>query len=372
MKTVLLINEDAQFLHAASQIVARGGLHPLKAEDSASGLTMAEAHLPDVVVSAVTMSGLDGLALLDRLRAQPITASIPVIFLMTSAERPLRRRLMAHGADDALQRPFSAEDLIAAIRARIERSRQFEERLAESLALMQRDVARRVAHELRTPLISIQFAKDLIARQGGQISADDLHIMLDALGEGANRLNHLVEQTVLLTQLDSGALNPENIRSTGMVTPLWPVAAAAIDLARRFAFRNRGCLLDSEVRDAEALVRTNSPALKHALAEILANAINFTTSHVRFTLWSAHDQCWITVADDGPGMPTETLIQLGRDFFQPDRETKEQQGLGLGLAIARRIIVAHDGSLDVQSTVGRGTQVTIKLPAVPLGHSARA
>ncbi len=72
----------------------------------------------------------------------------------------------------------------------------------------------------------------------------------------------------------------------------------------------------------------------------------------------------ISIVDEGPGIPERRLDEALEGFSQLDRETTEQQGMGMGLALAERIIEAHGGTLDILSIVGKGTQVTVALPMV--------
>jgi signal transduction histidine kinase len=73
---------------------------------------------------------------------------------------------------------------------------------------------------------------------------------------------------------------------------------------------------------------------------------------------------WVTITDQGIGIPADQIAQAMGDFQQINRENHEQQGLGLGLPLARRIIELHQGTMQLDSVIGKGTQITISLPAV--------
>jgi signal transduction histidine kinase len=105
-------------------------------------------------------------------------------------------------------------------------------------------------------------------------------------------------------------------------------------------------------------------ALKHALAEVITNALNFSpqSGEVVVTQWEANGYAWLTITDHGPGIPEDRLKLTLKEYEQLDRKTQEQQGMGLGLPLANRIIEAHSGMLQINSVVGSATRVTIKLP----------
>jgi two-component system sensor histidine kinase KdpD len=221
-----------------------------------------------------------------------------------------------------------------------------------------------VTHELRTPLVSIMMVQDVIGRQIGQLSPGQVQELLEILNTGSKRLLHLVEQMVYFTQLETAALSPGQIDEHGQLIQLWQLLPAAIDLGRQFAFRSRDSSIRFQEHDPEAAVFVNLPALKHALAELIANALNFTPTGCEVTLsgWQAEGFAWITILDQGPGIPSDQLERIFDTFYQVNRETQEQQGIGMGLPLSRRIIEVHGGTLQLNSLIERGTQITVGLP----------
>ena len=126
MKKILVIDDEDSFRFAVTKALRRQGYETLEASSGREGLQMALAELPDLVVSDVNMEGLDGVALLKSLRAQPATSLMQVI-LMTGATDALGiRQGMEQGADDYLAKPFSMEALSAAVRARLERQQEIQ------------------------------------------------------------------------------------------------------------------------------------------------------------------------------------------------------------------------------------------------------
>jgi signal transduction histidine kinase len=85
---------------------------------------------------------------------------------------------------------------------------------------------------------------------------------------------------------------------------------------------------------------------------------------VNVTQWRANGNIWVSITDNGSGIPPGKLAVALEEFQQIDRENREQQGIGMGLPLAKRIIEIHSGKLEIQSIVGKGTQVVIGLPIV--------
>lgn len=123
MKTILIIEDDAQTRENLEIILEMEGFSVRLAADGRSGLVLAKSARPDLIVCDVSMPEMDGSEVLRQLRRDAPTANIPFIFLTAQGERHQQRAGMNLGADDYLCKPLEAEDLLAAVRARLQRQR---------------------------------------------------------------------------------------------------------------------------------------------------------------------------------------------------------------------------------------------------------
>ena len=138
----------------------------------------------------------------------------------------------------------------------------------------------------------------------------------------------------------------------------------AVDQARRFiadGYRRQVQMMES---DRMTTIVADIPSLKHAFAEVIGNALKFSDhdNPVVLSQWIEDDVLLIQIEDHGVGIPAEQLDQVFDAFMQVNRETHEQQGVGLGLWLASNIIQLHHGKLDINSTLNEGTRVLIQLP----------
>jgi signal transduction histidine kinase len=174
----------------------------------------------------------------------------------------------------------------------------------------------------------------------------------------------MIDQMIFFTQLEAGTLTREYVQESGGPAQIWAILTSSVSLAREFIYRNRDATVRIDQRDGDISVMCHLQALKHAFAELVTNAINFSPedSEVLISEWVADGAIWINIVDQGSGMTDQQLNSAFQDFYQIDRETKEQQGMGLGLPLARRIVEAHNGMLQLTSIVGKGTQVILQLP----------
>jgi signal transduction histidine kinase len=319
---------------------------------------------PDLIICDVMMPKLDGYQVLRALRQNPRTALIPFIFLTAKADRTDLRAGMELGADDYLSKPFSSEELLESINARLERRTVASEARSRKLEEVKLSLAQLVANELRTPLVSMRMVQDIIARQVGLLQPAQMQEFFEALGSGSRRLTHLVEQMVYLTQLEVGALSREGINEQGRAVPTGQVLTGAVDLGRRFAQSQASSPINLQIHDPDAVILADVHALKHALAELIANALDVSPdgSEVTVEEWQADSSVWIGIADQGPGISPEQLERVFGEFRAINEVLPDQRGAGLGLPLARRIIEAHSGTLTLNSVIDQGTQAALSLP----------
>ncbi|MCP8939121.1 DUF4118 domain-containing protein [Alsobacter sp. SYSU M60028] len=214
-----------------------------------------------------------------------------------------------------------------------------------------------VSHDLRTPLAVILGAATSLRELGPAmppVARDDL---LASIEDEAGRLSRLVASLLDMTRVEAGAL---------VVRPDWvdldDVLRAACERARR---AHPGLRVETERRDAPALVRVDETLLGQTLFNLLDNAaIHGGGGVVRLRAWVEQDALLLAVSDDGPGVPSSEQAAIFEKFRRGTRETGRGEGTGLGLAVARGMVVATGGALTLRSPVadGRGACFEIRLP----------
>lgn len=124
MTTILLIEDHAPLRRNLHDILVLEGFQVLEAGDGPTGLAMAKAHLPNLIICDIMLPGMDGLEILAALRSHAATRSLPFVFLTAKGDPPDIRAGMNLGADDYLPKPVSSVDLLSAIRSRLARATQ--------------------------------------------------------------------------------------------------------------------------------------------------------------------------------------------------------------------------------------------------------
>jgi two-component system, sensor histidine kinase and response regulator len=362
-RTVLVIDDDTQVLTSIQGALQSRNFAIILAENGSEGLRLARSERPDLVISDVHMASGDGYSVLESLRADPATRTIPFILMTGRAGFPGMRRGMDLGADDYLTKPFSMGELFAAVEARFQRQAALREHAETTLADLRVKLSLMLPHELNTPLTGILATGEMLQFKARELAPADLIEVGEGLLESGCRLQRLIQkfllfsETELLLRTHAHPLLREG-RSFAVQT--------AVDSAARQAARRHARPEDLELDIPEGASAVLNPELMFKIVDELAdNAFKFSTagSVVRVSGQMDEDILEISITDHGRGMKREEIAAVG-PYVQFNREEHEQQGTGLGLIIAKRIVELHGGTLSIRSKPGSQTRVSVRVRAV--------
>jgi len=364
MVTILIIEDEQTLLESIAEMLSLQGYDVIKANNGRRGIDIAFEHRPDLIVCDIAMPEMDGYEVLRHLRGHAELADTPFIFLTARAERSHMRHGMELGADDYLTKPFTNDELVNAIDSRLERRHTASASSERELTELKRRLTHVISHELRTPLMSISTVQEMLSRQIDFMERDEVLSLLELMQSGSNRMTHLVEQMVLFTELETGSLNRHVIEAGGRYTLLWDVIVAAINQGRQYAYHRKDGAVRLDERHVATAVRAHSHSLRHAFAELISNALDYSPhdADVVVTHWVEKGVAWVSVADQGCGMKPGEVERALQPFQQIGREFKEQQGVGLGLPLAARVFEVHGGTLEIRTAPNTGTTVVVSLP----------
>jgi signal transduction histidine kinase len=371
MTRILVIEDENDIREAISDILRFEGFAVAARSNGADGILAALEIHPDLILSDIMMPQVDGIQVLQELRKANQTRSTPLIFLTARAERAMMRQAMELGADDYLVKPFTHEELLAAVYARLEKHKVVQDMVDKHTTAKQQFV-RLIAHELRTPLTTISMVYDLLDLYFRDLSDSEVRELVNSLGRGTHRLRRVVEQIVCMVELESGLMPTRPRRDVDAADYLYKqdvatVIAAAIKLGRKLAPQNQKLEIQADVHNPTLLytmIEGNISKLIYALGELISNALTFSKpgGHVQVRFRSDSSLAQFSIIDHGHGMSESDIQRATQPFEQIDRRHHGQQGLGLGLFLVSRIVEQHHGHLSIRSEVNQGTEVTVKLP----------
>jgi signal transduction histidine kinase/CheY-like chemotaxis protein len=270
-----------------------------------------------------------------------------------------------HASDLDLLRAIGAQTAVVVERREIVAQQEaLTTRLAQTVEALRRaseaksDFLASMSHELRTPLSAILGFSDLMRREAPE---DDLVRVplewVEHIHRGGGHLLALINDILDLSKVEAGRmeLRRESIE-------LAPAVAELLDGLRPLADR-KDLMLISTV-PLSLTVSADRGRLRQILYNLLSNAIKFTLSGGRVTVDAgrAADGVRITVADNGVGIAPKDLDRVFEEFRQVGSVEERGAGTGLGLALSRRLVEAHGGRIDLESTLGEGSRFTVTIP----------
>lgn len=361
---ILVVEDDEAMAGGISDVLELAGYEVQAAHNGRDGLALVEGWKPDLIVSDIMMPEMDGYDLFKGVRARAELISVPFIFLTAKGQKVDIRLGKTLGAEDYLVKPFDWEDLLVAVKSRLERFEAIRTASESEIATLKNRILNTLSHEFRTPLTYITGYADLL--QDKDLTPDELQQFLKRLQSGSMRLSRLVEDFLFLVSLQSGeaemAYKLQRDHFAEWSTLVNRVLANYADkaAARRVTF-------SSNVAANIPRTMLHAAYIESAISRLVDNAVKFTLGkpglvHVDVSVKDGGAQ--VAVSDPGIGIAAEHLPTIFEPFHQIDREMHEQQGAGVGLAIVKGIAELHGGKVEVKSVLGEGSTFTIWLPLV--------
>jgi two-component system OmpR family sensor kinase len=331
-------------IEASNQTIGYLGLAPIKVHnDNENRLPLFTRFLGDVLLVVAAVGGLGGVVygvIMSRLLTAPLNTLAQAARAI--GHRDYSQRVAEKGSDEVVAVTRAFNDMAAGL---------------EQAEQLRRNLLADVAHELRTPLTVLQ--GNLRAILDEVFPCDNTEIA--RLYEHTRFLSRLINDLHELAQAEAKQL-PLDRHETNLAQ----LVTTTIETIRPNA-EAKQIALCAEVPPDLPLVQIDAGRIRQVLQNLLANALRHTPEGGAITLHAGLEANTINLAvsDTGDGIPPEHLVHVFDRFYRTDpARSRDQGGAGLGLAIARAIVSAHNGAITVDSAgvSGQGTTFTIKLP----------
>lgn len=337
----------------------------LTAENGAHAMhTLESSARPDLVLCDIEMPEVNGYAFLKHVRNTPQLSDLPFIFLTAYGDRNHQREGMGLGADDYIVKPFSHEEIITAVDTRLRRKLIHEEETMHEVKDSVLDSCHTLSHELQTPVATMMQALNLMDTKLEDLSDEDKVHLIGILRDGGRKLKRAVEQIILQHRIETGQIDEQYVQQFGFPSTLHDSLQKALRDAQEQSSRNN--LVDQRIiADSESTSHIVPQLITLAIFEVLLNAYLYSDPSTTITVKYHNTPSYlvIDIADDGYGIPRDDLYKITLPNYQIAHKNTRQQGVGLGLTLAKAIVECHGGRLRIQSTQGSGTSAQIILPA---------
>ena len=357
---ILIIDDEEVVLDSCSQILAKGNYELMTARNGMLGLEQVKTFMPDLVFVDLKMPGISGFEVLNGI--QEIDPTIVAVVITGFATLDSAIEAMKKGAYDFLAKPFTPDELRAITRRGVERRELVLETIAlrQEKELLREHFAAIVSHELKSPLSVVQ--------QNLYVLADDLSEMLtEEQKTKVERLQSRISDLIKLinTWLRTISVDVSSIRDNFERISISSVISKAVESVQPHAIR-KDIDIKTSVPDNLSAINGDEGTLVEAVVNLVSNAVKYSRigGDVLVNAEQREDKILISIKDNGVGIAEEDLPNLFEDFYVGKSKTEGERRSGVGLAITRRIIEAHDGFISVESKLGRGSTFTIHLPII--------
>lgn len=364
-RKILMVDDDRLNLRILRGILQNEGYVLAEADSAETALANYDQFLPDLVLCDVILPGMNGFEACRELRRRYGAQAAPVMFITAKQESDDVVEGFSAGGVDYVMKPFRQKEVLARIRTHLQigllmdQQQTLVEQLSRANAAKNKFLGM-AAHDLRNPLASIRgLAEFLNDGTVGPVNPDQSEL-INLIHQAAQGMVTLVNDLLDVATIESGELKLEVAPH-----PLVELIEKSVTLNGLESARKRTQIVFNERATAPA-IRIDGPKIRQVIDNLLSNAVKYSPpgSTVQVALDLGPDgRQTIRVRDQGPGIPENERDRLFKDFGRLSaRPTGGENSTGLGLAICRKIVDAHQGSIVAENQPAGGCEFRVTLP----------
>jgi two-component system sensor histidine kinase/response regulator len=359
---VLVVDDQDANRSLLRDLLEAQGHEVIEAIDGAEALQRVATTAPDVILLDIGMPGMDGFEVCRRIKAEPATASIPVLLLTALSQRDQRLLGIGAGANDYITKPIDKSDLALRVRNAVRMHQLYVEveqqyRRLERLELLRDSLVHMIVHDLRSPLAGIRAYLDLLKLDGAGRLNQDMTESIDEARKVAVQMTEMVSDLLDVSRLEVGKMPLE--------LALADVGAVATEAVSGIGAAAKRVILHLEQPAERLRALCDAGVVRRVIANLVGNAIKFTqaSGRIRLVVQGDDRQVKVSVSDTGPGIPPEYQEKIFDKYGQVEAARHgAKHSSGLGLTFCKFAVEAHGGRIGVDSVVGEGSTFWFLLP----------
>ena len=375
---ILLVDDTPDNLRLLATMLGDRGYKTRKVTSGALALKVIESAPPDLVLLDVMMSDLDGYEVCQQIKADPDTASIPVIFISALDDLLDKVKAFTVGGVDYITKPFQPQEIIVRVESQlkllrlqnqlraqnrrlqseIEAHRKAQEALEATLK-MRNDLSNMLVHDLRNPVSTIEIISNSALRHNR--FETKTQEALESIRDTAQQLNRTINELLIVAKMDAGQMLITRTEFSGnllvhkVVNALQAIAA------------EKQCTLTVRLPEQDRTIEIDANLIRRALDNLISNAIKYSPSGSEITVGLEYfnaikrhssRQAKIYVRDRGFGIPANQREKIF-ERFKIGNAVNGMTQVGLGLAFCKMVVEAHGGRISVEENQPQGSIFTI-------------
>jgi signal transduction histidine kinase len=366
-RKVLIVDDDRLNTRILAAILKSEGYVLAEAGSGERALETYTQFRPHLVLLDVMLPGIDGFETCRQLKREFGEKCAPVIFITAKNQSDDIVEGLTAGGVDYLPKPFKPNEVLARIRVHLqnqllaEQQQTLVEQLSKANAAKNKFLGM-AAHDLRNPLASIRGIAEFLRDGAVGSLTPDQRDLVQTIHAASHSMLDLVNELLDVATIEAGELKLR--LESHQLDEL--VGKCVIQINREAAKKKTRVVFD---RPAAVKLRADGAKMKQVIDNLLSNAVKYSPPGSLVRTFVELDPlgraCSIAVRDEGPGIPHDERDRLFKDFsclsIQP---TGGEKSTGLGLAICRKIVEAHGGTIVAENLPGRGCEFRVTLPLI--------
>lgn len=363
---ILVADDDRLNIRILAGILNREGYVVGSAPSGERALELYPELKPNLVLLDVMMPGIDGFETCRQLKKAYGDKCAPIIFITAKNDSEDVVAGLAAGGVDYLPKPFNAKEVLARIRTHLHNQLLVAEQQMLVEQLSRANAAKNkflgmAAHDLRNPLASIRGLTEFL-RDGvvGALTTEQAEL-INTIHDASQSMLDMVNDLLDVATIESGELKL-------VVSPhdLTELVAKSVTLTNMEAAK-KGTRIQLEASGERFVLVIDPAKMKQVIDNLLSNAVKYSPPGSTVTVGVERDPtgaaCRLSVRDEGPGIPADERDKLFKDFGRLSvQPTGGEKSTGLGLAICRKIVEAHGGTIEANNLPTRGCEFRVTLP----------
>jgi two-component system sensor histidine kinase/response regulator len=374
ISSILVVDDEPNNFDVIEALLSEHNYELHYAANGKSAITSLKAFQPDLILLDVMMPEMDGIEVCKWIKASTQWQTVPIIMVTALSSKSDMANCLNAGADDFISKPINSIELRARVHSMLRIKQQYDNIqtlshiqantiniLESTLNELRGTLASRMSHELNTPLNGIIGTISMLKEDIESMDIVEIQEMLGWADESAKRLESLTKKFLIYLELE---VSPSRQESFKLAHTNFSSAMIEASLKSYAQELKRSDDLSFDIEDAE--IALSDRYLLTILHELVDNAVKFSTAGTMITISSqvVGNMFNLSIKNLGRGMTEEQINRIDA-LVQFERKSYEQQGIGLGLRVVKKIVELAGGDFSITSIYQQEATVHISLPLYP-------
>ncbi len=346
MANIIIIEDESFLLFNLKFLLEIEGYKVNAFEFGADGVEYAKNNPVDLIICDINMEGMNGYEVLQAIRTNPKTKVTPFIFLTALLDRDDIRKGMDLGADDYIPKPYTNEIVINAVKSRLEKHKLVNNYLIEKIDNTKKDLVATIPNEFKTPLVILNTYSEKLIQLADTIGRDEIIEIAEVIKSSSGKLNKIFNDFSFYFELFNFKPNSDNAITVNPNKIIKDVISEKLNEKEK----SYELILDETIYS----LKINSLHFKKIIEEVIENAINTSDDVNKITVKNSKENDLYVLEVYNSGINSEEIISNKEEgaFKRFNRSMQNQQGVGLGLGIVKKIMSLYNYELKIENING--------------------